>query len=499
MLSDIHFDPFHDPAKLPQLLTEPIDHWPAILNSPTSPTQAADLQTLQNQCGGRALDTPWPLLKTTLAAAHNAEARPLFVTLSGDILTHEFPCRFRHTAPNTTPQELVAFSAKTVTFVLAQLRQAYPRTPVYASLGNNDSGCNDYRENPDDLFLKQTADALRAATLDLKVTFTPEGDYAIPLPAPIEHTRLLVLEDIFESREFTTCAGSPDRTAEAAQIHWLRTQLADARTHNDHVWLMSHIPPGVDVYNSFRRYIFQPAGLCNATPRPFLADTALPDALLDYADTVRLAVFGHSHMDEFRLLHRPAPTAISTALSSRPEPSATPSSRPNELSSRPERSEVERPAVGDARAEGTSQPAIPAKLVPSISPYAGNRPAFLVATVDPHTAILKDWRTFVSPSPDGSTPPWTEAYRFTTAFHVPDFSAASAEKLTSAFTADKSGQSPESTAFRQHYYPGDIGLYALGLAQIWPAFACSAREVRPSAVHDCICGTPQPTAPQPQP
>ncbi len=444
MLSDIHFDPFHDPAKVSQLRAEPIDRWPAILNSPASKTQAADALNLQSTCGSRAQDPAWPLLKITLAAAHSAEAHPLFVTLSGDLLTHEFPCRFRHLAANSTPADLATFAEKTTAFVLAQLRQTYPRAPIYATLGNNDSGCNDYRETPNDSFLKQATDALRAATLAENITFTPEGDYAVPLPAPMEHTRLIVVEDIFEAQPYATCAGNPDRAPEAAQLDWLRTQLADARAHHEHVWLMSHIPPGVDVYTSFRRYLLQPAGLCNAAPRAFLADTALPDALLDYADTVRLALFGHTHMDEIRLMHRGA--------------------------------------SGVSNGEG-----IPAKLVPSVSPYIGNHPAFLVATVDPGSAILKDWRTFVSPSPEGSTPPWTAAYRFTAAFGVPDFSAASAEKLTAGFTADKSGQSPESTAFRQHYFPGDFGLYALGLAQIWPAFACSAREQSPSAVHDCVC------------
>jgi sphingomyelin phosphodiesterase acid-like 3 len=438
MLSDIHFDPFHDPAKVAQLRTEPVEHWPAILNSAPNPTQAAELEKLQSTCHSRALDTAWPLLKTTVAAAHEASAHPLFITLSGDLLTHEFPCRFQHTAPNATPQELAAFSAKTIAFVLAYLRQSFPRTPVYASLGNNDSGCADYRETPNDPFLKQTAEVLRAASLDPNITLTPEGDYSVPLPAPMAHARLLVLENVFEARQFTTCGGNTDRAPEKAQMDWLRSQLAEARAHNEHVWVMGHIPPGIDVYSSFRHYILQPAELCNATPQPFLADTTLQDALLDYADTVRLALFGHTHMDEIRLLHR------DTA-------------------------------------------AIPVKLVPSVSPYVGNHPAFILATVDPRTAILKDWRTLISPGTEGSSPPWAEAYRFNTAFHLPDFSASSAQKVADQVTADKTGQSPESTAFRQHFYPGDIGLYALGLAQIWPAYACSIREDRPSAVHNCIC------------
>ncbi len=464
MLSDIHFDPFHDPAKLQGLRTAPVEGWAGILAAPPSPTQAADLQALQADCHTRALDTAWPLLKTSLIAAHDAEPHPTFLTVSGDLLAHDFPCRFAHLAPGSTPEDLSAFAAKTVAFVLLQIRGGFPRVPVYGALGNNDSGCEDYRETAGDTYLKNTAASLALAAGNRAgngpgsnpdsnqghnpANATPEGDYSVLLPAPIVHTRLIVLQDIFEGRQFNTCAAAADRAPQKAQIDWLRTQLAEARAQNQHVWLMAHMPTGVDAYTSFRRYLLQPAGLCSAEPRPFLADTSLADALLDYADIVRLTLFGHTHMDEFRLLRRAGSGAT-----------------------------------------------IPAKLVPSVTPFFGNHPAFLVASVDPRTAVLKDWRTFVSPGPEGSTPPWTEAYRFTTAYGLPDFSAASAAKLADALAADKNGQSVKSTLFRQHFYPGDVGLYALGLAQLWPAYACVVREDRPSAVHDCVCqATPKPQA-----
>lgn len=454
MLSDIHFDPFNDPGKLPQLRSAPVERWAAILASAASPTQAADLQALQTSCHTRALDTAWPLLKTAVTAAHDAEPHPAFLTLSGDLLAHEFPCRFTHLAPGSTPDDLSAFAAKTVAFVLLQLRAGFPRIPVYGALGNNDSSCVDYRETAGNTYIKSTAASLAlAAGNNATTAATPEGDYSVTLPAPITRTRLIVLQDIFEGRQFNTCAAAADRAPQKAQIDWLRAQLAEARAQNQHVWVMAHMPPGVDAFTSYRRFLLQPAGLCNAEPRPFLADTSLADALLDYADIVRLALFAHTHMDEFRLLRR--------------------------------------------RDSGAS---IPAKLVPSVTPFFGNHPAFLLASVDPRTAVLKDWRTIVSPGPEGSTPPWTEAYRFTTTYHLPDFSAASAAKLADGFTADKTGQSPESTAFRQHFYAGDLGLYAMGLAQLWPAYACVIREDRPSAVHDCLCNTtPRPTDGQSQP
>lgn len=456
MLSDLHFDPFHDPAKLSQLRADPIERWPAILAGAPSPTQAADLQALQTACGARALDTAWSLLQTSLRAAHNAEPRPTFVTLSGDLLAHEFPCRFKQLSAGATEQELASFSAKTVAFVLLQTRLSFPRVPVFGALGNNDSGCADYRETPGSLFLKESSATLAMGAAGSSVSFTPEGDYSVALPAPMRHTRLVVVENIFAARQFNTCAAAADRTPEKAQVDWLRAQLADARSHGEQVWVMAHIPPGVDVYSSFRRYVLQPAKMCSAEPRPFLADTTLADALLDFADVVRLAVFGHTHMDEIRVLQRESTASDGNAQN------------------------------GQAAVAGSAT-VVPAKIVPSITPWAGNHPAFVAATVDTRTAVLKDWRTVVSPGVDGSTPPWADAYRFTAAYHLPDFSAASAAKLAQSFVQDKTGQTPTSAAFREHFYPGDVGLYALGLGQIWPAYACSVREHRPSAVHDCIC------------
>lgn len=459
MLSDIHFDPFHDPTKVQQLRQTPIEGWAAILNGPETPgrdaRQTADRVLLEGECLSRDRDTAWPLLQTTLKAAHAELSRPLFITLSGDLLTHEFPCRFAHAAHDAKPGELAAFSAKTVAFVVAQVRQAFPRVPVYVAVGNNDSGCNDYRETADSPFLQQTAEVIRQAAKDPGLQVTPEGDYSVALPAPILHGRLIVLDDVFASRDYASCGGGADRTPERTQMDWLQAQLAAAEARHEQVWVMAHIPPGADVYTSFSRYVLRPSELCNVDPRSYLADTALADTLLNHAGNVRLALFGHTHMDEIRLLRR------------------------------------------DASAAGDATPAvIPAKLVPSISPFAGNHPAFVIAAVDPRTAVLKDWRTFVSPGTQGSSPPWTEAYRFTTAYHLPDFSAGSAARLADGFTQDKTGKAEKSSVFREHFYPGDIGLYALGLAQIWPAYACTVREYKPSAVHSCICGVMGKAAPE---
>lgn len=455
MLSDIHFDPFRDPAKLPALRQQPVAEWAAVLSSVGSPTQAADTAALQESCHSRALDSGWDLLRSALQAAHDETPKPSFLLVPGDLLAHEFRCRYMHLVPAANVADSAAFAAKTITFVLAQLQATFPQVPVYATLGNNDSGCGDYRETPGDPFMVATAGALAEAAHVDRASLSPLGDYTALLPVPFQKGRLIVLEDNFDSRQFSTCAAAQDRTPEQQQLEWLRGELTKARSAHEHVWVMAHLPPGVNVYASFRQFIFKPAALCSATPQAFLADPALADTLLDFADVVQLALFGHTHVDEMRVLQRDAVPGASTGAA-----------------------------------------VISVKIVPAVSPFIGNHPSFLSATVDTRSLMLKDWRTLVSPGPLGSTPPWAEGYRFTTAYHLPDFSADSALQLANHFVADPKGETPDSTTFRQHFFPGDIGLYAIGLGQIWPAYACSVRENRPSAVHRCICNAaPMPSQP----
>ena len=453
-LSDIHFDPFHNPHDLPQLLASPVEKWPAILNASTSLVEDAERAAMQAQCHALSYDTTWPLLKSTLAAAVDGQPHPIFVTLSGDLLAHAFQCRFHHLDPSGTDEQMSVFAAKTVAFVALELRGAFPHTPVYVALGNNDSGCADYDETPGNPFAQATTavmtlGAVSGAKLPSKprLEISPEGDYSLSLPAPLAHGRLIVLQDVYDSPYFLICKGGNERTPEASQTAWLRRQLTAARKDGEQVWIMGHIPPGIDVYASFHSYFLRPGELCSAPPHPFLQDSALSDALLDYADIIRLALFAHTHMDEIRLLHR----------------------------------EGETPG-GSGKLD-----AIPVKLVPSVTPYFGNHPAFMVAAIDPRTLTLKDWETFVSPSTDGSARPWPLAYRFSSAYSLPEFSASSVTSLIDSFTGDRSGREPHSSTYRGHFFAGDLGLYALGLGQIWPAYACAAREDRLDNFHSCLC------------
>ena len=435
LLSDIHFDPFHDPAKFPQLLAAASDKWAEILASPASPTQAADFAHLQQTCASRAADTDFALLHSALSAAHARQSHPVFITLSGDLTVHQFPCRFRTLAPKATPAELSVFAAKVVAFVAGEIRHTFPGTPLFFTLGNNDSGCGDYMEDVDSPYLQAASLATADAALSkpdrerIRHQYAPEGDYAVRLPPPFAHARLLVLQDIFQSAKYAPCtASAPRRAGAEAQLAWLRHQLREAREKHEPVWIMTHIPPGIDAYATLGHNV------CNKDrATTFLQDDALAALLNEYASTIHLALFGHTHMDELRLFHGPDGAVA------------------------------------------------PGKLVPSVTPSNGNHPTFTLAAVDPATATMVDYTVVAASDNAGSS--WADEYRYSTAYHQPDFSGPSVAALTDKLSSNAS----EASAYREHFSAGDKGFRTLALSLLWPTYACSVLHNTPNAYRTCAC------------
>jgi len=444
MLSDIHFDPFHDPGKVSQLIASPAAQWEAILNSPDTATQGADFTALQKTCKAKGVDTPFALLASSLKAEQAAQPHPSFVTISGDLLVHKFDCRFQQLAPKATEADYSAFAAKTVAFVALQLHETFPQSPVYFALGNNDSGCGDYKEDIDSKFLQADAQSFAADvgkpnTKAVLAEFPHEGDYSAVLPTPFHSTRLIVLQDIFESKRYTACSNAKNPRAEAEQIAWLRTQLQSARVHHEHVWIMAHIPPGVDAYST----LTGGSDVCGGKPpEMFLDSSAFADAITDFPDVIRLVLLGHTHNDEMRI--------YTSALGK-----------------------------------------VPGKLVPSITPVNGNNPAFTVAQVDPKSATLADYEVISASNQTGIDTRWAQEYRYSTTYNLPDFSAASASKLLADFSTDKSGTTAPSESYERFYFVGGPGiaanLKAVAMKLIWPAYTCSITQTSESDFRRCMC------------
>jgi len=453
-LSDIHLDPYADPAKVAKLNAAPVADWGAILAAPASATQTQDSAALQQACPVRGVDTPNPLWLSSLHAIHTNATRVKFVTISGDLLAHSFDCKFRTLLPTATHADYLAFTEKTIRYIVRDLRAALPRIPLYVAMGNNDSGCTDYQLDPShDPFLALTAkivaEALPASLpqADRKTVladFSAGGYYDVPL-AGVAHTRLIVLDDLFLSASYATCSGKPDPAPAAAQLDWLEARLAAARKRNERVWVMGHIPPGVNLYATARKLTNVCAG---GKAQMFLGSEKLEEVLAGNADVIHLALFGHTHSDEMRLLLPEANTSDPTL------------------------------------ALAPKMAGVPLKVVASITPVNGNRPTFTVASVDPATATLVDYTVIMASNLTGIDTTWAPEYTYSTTYHQPSFDAATVSTLIAGFQADPGAKSATSKSYLHSYFPGDVSAI---IQFAWPQYACSMDHDSASAFAACTC------------
>jgi len=447
LISDIHFDPLHDPGKEQRLLDAPVSQWRSILSEPDRANAANEFAALQKTCDAHGVDTPWPLLRSSLDAMHAKIPRPAFITLSGDLVAHEFTCRVASGWVEQGATTYAGFVVKTIAFVVGEIRAEYPGVPLYVSLGNNDSGCSDYHMDPNSWFLKQVgayvADAVPAAERRaVQAEFSVGGYYSARLPAPMRATRLIVLNDLFLSPTYRTCGDARDPAAWSAEVTWLQRQLAEARANGEQVWVMGHIPPGVDAYATMRKF----RNVCGGEkPDLFLKPDDLDDLLIQYADVVKLALFGHTHMDEMRLLT---------------------------------------PESGDAQTVARHSVAV--KLVASITPVHGNNPSFTVGEVDPLSATLLDYEVIEASNQTGVDSTWSKEYDFDSTYHERAYSPAALRQLIGEFREDPKARSAVSQAYIRHYFKSDL---APVLTPFWPQYTCSLANTTAQSFAGCVCGT----------
>ena len=448
MLSDLHLDPFHDPAKVPQLVKAPVEQWAAILGAPDSATQEADFATVQKTCKAKQLmDAPYALLASSLRAAKAQAGNARFVTVSGDLLVHDLDCRYRAAMklPKATADDeslSADFAEKTTVFVMKQVESAFTGIPVYIALGNNDSRCNHNRMDVQDAYLKATAEAainglVGASAMERKqalATYESGGYYAVKMAAPMQNTRLLVLDDIYMMSRFANCeADESDQKGALEQLAWMASELDSARQKGERIWVLGHVPPTVNPKGA----LANANGLCaGGDVDGYLSSDALGNALVSHADVVKLALFGHTHMDELHLL-------------------------------------------------GSGDAGIPMKVVPSISPVSGNIPSFTVGKVAPSSAMLMDYTVFEASNTTGVNTAWPREYDFDETYGESAFSAKALADLIGRLRADSFGTGTESLAYQTYFFKGHT---PIPLGPLWYGYVCSLDHATGKGFRSCACG-----------
>lgn len=427
VVSDIHFDPFEPEWLAKDLQTANLGDWTARLSGLGSPSAVE-----------RGRDTTSVLLLSALAGIAEQMASADFVLFAGDFLGHRFEAYNTDKPVNQKPPAgELSFAQKTAVFLIGALREALPGKPVIVALGNNDSDCGDYAIQPQGVFLAATSGAVKEASgadnvsAEFSATYEGGGYYEVLHPT-VRNAKIIVLNDVLWSKRYENRCGSTGLDAGRKQLEWFKAQLSDQEERGGTVWIVHHIPWGIDAYSTGHGQ----ANSCNARVVSFLRDdiaTELFAALRRYAHTISASFSGHVHYDDFRLL---------------------------------------------SNREG--EPVIVDKVIPAISPIAGQDPAFQVFTYEISNGALIDYTTrhltnleAISAKVTGR---WREKYTFTEAYRQPRFSPGAVMRIH-----EKLG---ETGLIREAYHNQRRGVSD---SSTFRASTCAIAHVEVAAFRRCYC------------
>jgi sphingomyelin phosphodiesterase acid-like 3 len=304
LASDIHFNPMADPALVADLAAADASQWEAIL-------QRSKLAAFSPY----GQDSNWWLMRSAFDAMARTEPHPALVIFTGDLLAHSFPKTYKGITHDSDPEHYRAYVLKTFDFIALEFRNRFPDAKVLLTPGNNDEECGDYSIAENGVFLSDTAN--RAGDLareggQFTATWKSLGSYSIEHPT-LRGVRIISLNTIFWSNKYHAssfpkgCA-TVDSTAGSALLAWLEAQLAEAEKAHQKVWLMFHIPPGIDGWASTHPsgggVSGAPANSCGDSIVPMWVPgwTASLEKLLEhYHNTVLASFAGHTHVDSFML------------------------------------------------------------------------------------------------------------------------------------------------------------------------------------------------------
>lgn len=317
LASDFHFNPMADASLVPALAAAPPTQWEGILrhSRPAAFSQYGE-------------DTNWWLLQSSLDAMRAALPNPAFVMVTGDLLAHRFPRTFLNTTHDGNREDYRKFVLKTVEFLALELRKRFPDAQILLTPGNNDDDCGDYTIEGGGTFLHDTADVVRRLVHgddEFQSSWEKLGSYDLPNPA-VRDARIISLNSIFFSanyhaERFSQGCAPVASNAPTDLLAWLGARLEAARQAHEKVWLMFHIPPGIDSYFTIQKHealakIAGPAMTeqkCTSAIVPMWAPqwTAEFDHLLKkYGETVVAGFAAHTHVDDFRVINSTAEPAF---------------------------------------------------------------------------------------------------------------------------------------------------------------------------------------------
>ncbi len=374
-VSDIHFDPLltTDRAVADKIKNSGYRRWHEIYSS-----------SVDRHISPVGAETNYNLLASTLAEMKLACPAPDFILFSGDLLAHKF--RKYHTEVfSGNERAFRAFVKETLKFIGTEVHRTFPGVHVVFTLGNNDS-YEDYGIEPNGSFLHNTmnlyfADYLKAEPAKLNSfasTFKSGGNYAFT-PTVSSGNRLLSINDIFfsEKNHYNEYGWQ--------QLKWLEKQLKAAKKNEQNVWIILHIPPGVDTWDTLKEgtpVAFWDTLHKNSQSMTFI--DKFQELIQTYSPVVKGIFAGHTHMDDFRLIF-----------------------------------------------DKSHNPLAYVHITPAISPQFGNNPGFQVLTYDGGSFSITDFDTYYY---DGAA--WKEEYDFDSTYGKAPYDAVTLSAIYNHLSDD---------------------------------------------------------------
>ena len=438
VFSDVHFNPFYDPSLFPALVAADAGQWASVFQTSTIIAPSV-----------WGADTNYPLLALALSSIkQNLGASP-FIIFTGDIIGHNFPKTFFELyygnrgvpVPDDAAIEadvaavaaMKAFADKTVAFFMEQVRSTVGDIPVMFAVGNSDSYIGAL---PEPSFLSNTAELYYTNFLNGTVdhqtfltTFTSGGYYSADLPG----TNLMVigLNTVMFNYDF----GDTLKSAVDAELAWFDSTLAQAKTDGKKVWLLMHIPPGADKYETAQSADVN--GHITTATMMWTQDyqTSFLQTLSKYPGIIALTLAAHTHMDEYRIMS------------------------PNNV----------------------------LEITPAIAPYFGNNPAFKIFTFSQDTFKSINYRILnynLATNPEQ----FNSYYTFSKAYLMQGFMN---DSLLQLYPELASGNAKQQL-YRGHYFSGHnytipvTGTFNPITDKTWPVYWCGIGHMDEQGLIDCV-------------
>lgn len=399
-------------------------------------------------------DTNWWLLRSAFDAMRRTDPDPALIMITGDLLAHGFPQAYARTMHDTKPEHYRAFVSKTVSFVTAELRLRYNKSQILLTPGNNDNECGDYDIEGGGPFLSDSARPVRGlarANGRFTADWKSLGSFTIR-PRFTPGVRIISVNSIFfsnryQAANFADSCAPVDSKAATRTFAWLESTLARAEQKREKVWLMFHIPPGIDGFSTMTRYqSLSKAGgshdLCSEAIVPMWKPywTSLFDHLVaEHQDTITAMFAGHDHTDDFRVIR------------------------------------------------GSGNNAQFVLIDPPISPIYGQNPAFRVVTfraggqlVDQSTYYLTNLLAAQSDVPGV----WTLEYSLVDKWHSPRLDAASLNTIYQQLKSDPEASTQWLTLLNVSSSHDHVPAEGVRTLQ------CADEALDPAAYKACYCPVP---------